>query len=107
MILLEGKPQYNLASVINIGIAYDFVITEMDKLANFSTLPSPIAGNNLSGNISQLDNFFNALKNARKKQVRVAHYGDSTLEGDLISSDLRDLFQKKFGGKGVGIVPIT
>ena len=105
--LLEGKPQYNLASVINFRSIYRFVSSEMDELANYSQFPSPVAGNNLSGNTSQLNSFFSALKKAKNKQVRVAHYGDSTLEGDLISSDLRDFFQKKFGGKGVGIVPIT
>ena len=32
---------------------------------------------------------------------------EASVESDLISSDFRDLFQKEFGGKGVGIVPIT
>ncbi len=105
--LLEGKPQYNLASVISINSIIDFVNDEADKLDNYSKIIAPASKNNLGGNLSQLNKFFTALKNSKNKKVRIAHYGDSTLEGDLISSDLRELFQKKFGGKGVGFVPIT
>ena len=53
-------------------------------------------------------NFFEALKNIKtKKKIRIAWFGDSMVEGDLITQDLRYLLQKKFGGSGVGIVPIT
>ena len=52
--------------------------------------------------------FFEALKNIKtKKKVRIAWFGDSMVEGDLITQDLRYLLQKQFGGAGVGIVPIT
>ena len=52
--------------------------------------------------------FFEALKNIKtKKKVRIAWFGDSMVEGDLITQDLRYLLQKRFGGAGVGIVPIT
>jgi len=37
--------------------------------------------------------------------IRIAHYGDSQLEGDRISCYLRKKFQQKFGGSGVGFVP--
>ena len=106
-VYLEGKPQYDKASIIDLTIFSNFLIAEYNKLDNFSNAVPPVRLNNLSGNLSQLNKFFSALKLSNKKQVRIAHYGDSTLEGDLISSDLRELFQEKFGGKGVGIVPIT
>ncbi|MBU0475620.1 MAG: hypothetical protein KKF62_15840 [Bacteroidetes bacterium] len=106
-VFLEGKPQYEKASFINLEILSDFFIAEYDKLDNYLNFAPTVSGSNLSGNLSQLNKFLSALKQADKKQVRIAHYGDSTLEGDLISSDSRDLFQQKFGGKGVGIVPIT
>jgi hypothetical protein len=101
---LNSPPKYYTASVFNFNFITNFIVAELDKLTYSE---NPASNNRLSGNIEQLNNFFNALKKADKQQVRVAHYGDSTLEGDLISSDLRDLFQKKFGGTGVGIVPIT
>lgn len=58
---------------------------------------------------SALSHFFQAL-NATKKQkhkTRIAYFGDSMIEGDLITQDLRNCMQEKFGGYGVGFVPIT
>lgn len=61
----------------------------------------------LSGNVSQMRNFFSALKQSRSRNVRIAHYGDSGLEGDLIDADMRQAFQKEFGGLGAGFLPVT
>ncbi len=49
-----------------------------------------------------------ALNNAAKgaRPVRVMHYGDSQLEGDRITSYLRNKFQLKWGGGGTGLLPI-
>lgn len=58
------------------------------------------------GNTRQLSYFFDALKNSKTKSVRIAHYGDSAIEGDLITADLRDNLQKRFGGNGVGWLSI-
>ncbi|NTW33870.1 MAG: hypothetical protein HGB12_14850, partial [Bacteroidetes bacterium] len=52
-----------------------------------------------------LDNFFYALlKEKNDSIVRISHYGDSQLEGDRITCVLRNNFQNKFGGAGVGFV---
>lgn len=54
-----------------------------------------------------LDSFFEALKNeSPQKIVRIAHYGDSQIEGDRITSHIRDLFRERFGGEGIGYVPV-
>lgn len=37
--------------------------------------------------------------------VRVVHYGDSQIEGDRMTGYLRQKFQERFGGKGIGFVP--
>ncbi len=58
-------------------------------------------------NPGSLKNFINAVKTAGTKKVRIAHYGDSGIEGDNISSDLRKNLQAKFGGNGVGIVGVN
>ena len=77
----------------------------------YENIPSmaPVQGRpvQISGNIKQLSYFFDALKNAKSKSVRIAHYGDSAIEGDLITSDIREVFQNKFGGNGVGWLSIT
>ncbi|MDX1907778.1 MAG: GDSL-type esterase/lipase family protein [Bacteroidia bacterium] len=40
-------------------------------------------------------------------QVRIAYFGDSMIEGDLLTETLRSLLQNKLGGTGVGFVPIV
>ena len=56
-----------------------------------------------------LDKFFDALLalTQKKNKVKIAYYGDSMIEGDLITQDLRTSLQDTFGGVGVGFVPIT
>ena len=53
------------------------------------------------------DPVFRAFEQARKegKTVRVAHYGDSQIELDRISSNLREALQTRFGGLGTGMFP--
>lgn len=55
---------------------------------------------------SNLEHFFGSLDSLgkTKKKIRIAHFGDSMIEGDLITSTLREEFQKEFGGSGVGFV---
>lgn len=48
-----------------------------------------------------------ALRTGQRKKVRIAYFGDSMIEGDLITQDLRDSLQAYFGGEGVGYVPAT
>ena len=61
----------------------------------------------LSGDVSQMNYFFEALKQAKSKKVRIGDYGDSGNEGDLLTADIREKFQSQFGGNGVGMMAIT
>lgn len=55
-----------------------------------------------------LRRFFAAVDSIRLgRKVRVAWYGDSFVEGDILLGDLRDTLQSVWGGAGVGFVPIT
>jgi len=47
------------------------------------------------------------LSSGKRKKVRIAYFGDSMIEGDLLTQDLRKLLQDYFGGRGVGFVPVT
>ena len=49
----------------------------------------------------------NRIETTGSGKVRVAYFGDSMNDGDLIVQDVRDYFQNKFGGKGVGFVGMT
>ncbi|MGF1534060.1 MAG: GDSL-type esterase/lipase family protein [Bernardetiaceae bacterium] len=57
---------------------------------------------------SALNHFFDALYalSQRPSSVRIVHYGDSQIEGDRISGYLRERLQRRFGGCGVGMVPL-
>ena len=50
--------------------------------------------------------FYSALANvsAMERPVRIAYYGDSFIEGDILTCDLRESLQNEFGGNGVGWV---
>lgn len=55
-----------------------------------------------------LRRFFAAVDSVKLgRKVRVAWYGDSFVEGDILVGDLRDTLQSAWGGAGVGFVPIT
>jgi GDSL-like Lipase/Acylhydrolase family len=51
-------------------------------------------------------NFISLLQNAKNKKVRIAYFGDSFIESDLVTNELRQLLQKQYGGNGVGFVPM-
>ncbi|MGN0213706.1 MAG: hypothetical protein ACI4AH_02725 [Muribaculaceae bacterium] len=40
-------------------------------------------------------------------ELRIAVLGDSFIEGDIVTDRLRELLQKRFGGCGVGFVPVV
>ena len=47
------------------------------------------------------------LETTKQGNVRIAYFGDSMTDGDLIVKDFRTYLQERFGGKGVGFVNIT
>ena len=47
------------------------------------------------------------LETTKNAKVRIAYFGDSMTDGDMIVQDFRTYFQEKFGGQGVGFVAIT
>ena len=53
--------------------------------------------------------FYRALDELtqRPRQVRIAVFGDSFIEADILTADLRSMLQDKYGGCGVGFVTIT
>ena len=42
-----------------------------------------------------------------QRPVRIAYLGDSFIEADILTADLRAMLQQHYGGCGVGFVPIT
>lgn len=56
--------------------------------------------------ITYFDALYTACIHSREQGVRIVHYGDSQLEADRISSELRKRLQDEFGGGGNGILPM-
>lgn len=42
--------------------------------------------------------------NKLQRKVRIAYYGDSFVESDILTADLREMLQDRFGGEGIGWV---
>ena len=60
-----------------------------------------------AGKPGGLDHFYSQLNMLAQKQavgrpVRIAYFGDSYIEGDILLADLREDLQKQYGGYGVG-----
>ncbi|MDR0972819.1 MAG: hypothetical protein LBM61_02375 [Prevotellaceae bacterium] len=51
--------------------------------------------------------FYRALDEAGRRPVRIAYFGDSFIEADILTADLREMLQKQYGGNGVGWVDMT
>lgn len=101
----------------------DLKIKPVKRIKKIAPLPAPPAKDSLAKKTGVLmfelyegdtstewKHFFAKLQRVEKGDktvVRIAWFGDSLIEGDLITQDVRNELQKKFGGKGVGFVPIT
>ncbi len=89
-----------------------FLLTIILSTSNTFALPPINSGNSvgkkvsITGNIEQLKYFFNALEKSNSEKIRIAHYGDSIIWGDIITDNLRNYFQKKYGGHGIGYMSI-
>lgn len=52
---------------------------------------------------TRFDAFISKLANG--EDVRIAFMGDSFVEGDIVTCDLREELQSRFGGRGTGFIP--
>ena len=128
-VLFQWKPLVAGPGFRPINILADVVKDSVRIKSKLPVNKTNISGNkNVAGNPIQKDyttyqglintaatptalyNFYSsldALKNKKKKKIRIAYFGDSMIEGDLITQDLRKMLQDYFGGSGVGFVPVT
>jgi len=80
---------------------------ELDLVESQDTILYNLAIEHPDSSKSSLNFFHQALRKLRKKEsihFRVLHIGDSQLEGDRITSFLREKMQSRFGGMGPGII---
>ena len=51
--------------------------------------------------------FYASLAESNERVVRVLHYGDSQIEEDRMSQQIREALQNKYGGSGAGLMPLA
>lgn len=66
-----------------------------------------LSNQSLENGQTSLSVFFDALGLSSDSMIHIWYYGDSQVEGDRITQDLRPLFQGKFGGNGIGYLPFS
>jgi lysophospholipase L1-like esterase len=75
---------------------YNYTLAK--TLTNFNTDHS-------KPSLPELMHKLHALKQGKKRKIRIAWFGDSMIEGDLLSQTFRKRMQQFFGAYGVGFVP--
>ena len=51
--------------------------------------------------------FYASLSQSADRVVRVLHYGDSQIEEDRMTQQIREALQARYGGAGVGLMPLA
>ena len=51
--------------------------------------------------------FYASLTECGEQVVRVLHYGDSQIEEDRMTQQIRESLQQRYGGSGVGLMPLA
>ena len=51
--------------------------------------------------------FYASLSESGSRVVRVLHYGDSQIEEDRMSQQIREALQSRYGGRGCGLMPLA
>lgn len=54
-----------------------------------------------------LRRFYASLNKSDQHMIRVLHYGDSQIEEDRMTQQIREALQARYGGKGVGLMPLA
>jgi len=75
------------------------------------TLPIPkglVEFEDFSADGQYLQPVFSKLKSLANgnQPLRIAFFGDSFTEGEIITADVREMLQEKFGGEGGGFIPL-
>lgn len=119
--IMEGEPSYSSSSSEDIDPALLKAEEESEKgsavslafndSVDIDTIISPVKPSRV-GELVKVEDYttlgvgFTHLKSALSsgRLSRIAVVGDSYIEGDIFTQDLRELFQSKYGGEGVGYV---
>ncbi len=116
-----------LAEVFGTEEAYTRPLTEVEEenITIPDTLPSPdtipslpekpeerlvipkVKVDTTSDSRIYLSAFYASLAEAGARTVRVMHYGDSQIEEDRMTQQIRQILQDRYGGRGAGLMPLA
>ena len=88
---------------------FDSAAVEVKSVAYVDSVPEGMTAIEDFGDdtdVRMMDHFYAALSETDTRLVRIAYFGDSYIEGDILTAHLRDKLQAVFGGCGVGFVDI-
>jgi lysophospholipase L1-like esterase len=89
-------------------IDFNYNLEYQADSTGFIAIPAAVPLTSYTGT-AHLAGFFEKLyelEQSKEGKVRIAYYGDSMIDGDLIVQDFRSALQNRFGGQGVGFVSI-
>lgn len=75
--------------------------------AEDSLIPKTSSSNPAPDSRDYLSAFYNALSESGERVVRVLHYGDSQIEEDRMTQQIREALQARYGGGGAGLMPLA
>ncbi|MBQ7631721.1 MAG: hypothetical protein IJS82_03060 [Paludibacteraceae bacterium] len=88
--------------------------TPVDTVLPEAPKPQPVAQDVPKVNVDSttdsrvyLAAFYSALGEAGTHKVRVLHYGDSQIEEDRMTQQIREKLQAHYGGSGAGLLPLA
>lgn len=101
---------YTTTNIVNKKDSLTTIVKDTINISKVisKTLPDTIIPiEDYSENYFSLISFYENLDmSTTGKSVRIAFMGDSYIEGDILTCDLRNMYQRKYSGNGVGFVPI-
>ena len=107
--IMVPEASVNVTDSLNITGDSLKLVSDIKVLKNIPLPPDVVPIEDYSEGNSGLSRFYHALNgiDTLKRSLRILFLGDSFIEGDLFTAELRDLLQDTLGGKGVGFVNIT
>ena len=90
-----------------VAISTNFVVNTDTVAAKKKGKVTPIEDLTVDSSESILELQKKLLLSSEKSLVRIAVFGDSFIEADILTADMRESLQEQFGGKGTGFVPFA
>lgn len=81
-------------------------LDRVDTMEVRPVVPKVVVDENTDSRIF-LQAFYASLAESGRSKIRVLHYGDSQIEEDRMTQQIREGLQKRYGGRGVGLMPLA